>query len=186
MRGFSLPALRGGIMTLAAVALLMPAPVQAQTPTQQPPTQQLPDSVQELMDEFQEKQARLQEVQIQALEESDELQEEQAELQEKVETAMTEIDPQFEERIERMEEIRAEAAEAQGAEDEEAMASLVTEAQQLQASMAQTRDQALGREDIQAEISTFQDKLLEEMVRLDPEVETVIERLEELAAQLGG
>lgn len=186
MRSFSIPALRGGIMTLAAVALLMHVPVQAQTPAPQPPTQQLPDSVQELVDEFQEKQARLQELQAQAIQESEELQQGQAELQEKVETAMTEIDPQFEERIERMEEIRAEAAEAQAAEDQEAMTSLVTEAQQLQASMAQTQDQALGRDDIQAEISEFQDKLLEEMVRLDPDVETVIERLEELAAQLGG
>lgn len=181
VRALSIPVLRGGIIALAAAALLTHAPAHAQTQTQQ-----LPDSIRELVEEFQQKQARLQEVQVRALEGSEELQQEQAELGEKVEAAMAEIDPGYEQRIERLEEIRVEAQEAQAGEDQEAISSLVTEAQELQARIVETRDQALEREAIQTDISDFQEKLLEEMIRLDPEVETVVERLEELAERLGG
>lgn len=176
---------RAGLVAVA-LSLLIRVPALAQTQSPPPTQQQLPDSVQELLTEFQEKRTRLQQIQQRALEESEALQEEQAGIQQKVETAMAEIDPGFRQRVERLGELQTEAQAAQAEQDQEAVSALVAEGQQIQASLAQTRDSALQREDIQSDLSDFQAHLLEEMVRIEPEAETLIVRLEELAERLSG
>jgi phage terminase small subunit len=48
----------------------------------------------------------------------------------------------------------------------------------------ETAEQALEREDIQNAIEEFQDDVLDEMKKLDPEAEDLLDRLQELAERL--
>jgi DNA repair exonuclease SbcCD ATPase subunit len=164
--------------------LLVGAPLAGQDAP--PPMQQeaLPDSIQEMIQEFQELEQRLGQLQQQALAESQELQERQVELQGLVQQVMQEIDPEFESRIERLQALEREAMAAQEAQDAETLQALIAEAQSLQADLQQTQERAMENPEVQSELEVFQTAMMDEMTKHDPEAPELLERLEELAERL--
>lgn len=169
--------------------LAVPAAGQDTTPDAAPPQgapgqPALPDSVQEMIQEYQELQNRLGSIQEQAIEQNEELQEERDQLQETVEDAMREARPGVDEDLERMEELQEEMTAAQEAQDREAMMQLSSEAQQLRMDLQEAQSQALENPDVQDEIEAFQDHLMEEMAQVDSETEDLVARLDTLTEQL--
>ncbi len=165
--------------------MLIAAPLTAQQMTPPPQQQQeLPDSVQEMMAEFQEKQAALQEIQTQAVQASDELQGMQMAIQEQIEEAMRAIEPEMDDIIEQLQAMEAEAQAAQQAEDMERLQALMTEAQALDGRLQQAQAQALERDDIQESIEEYQEVLMVEMLEIDPEAEVLLEEVEALADRI--
>ncbi len=173
-------------LTLAGAAvlfLLLHAPVAAQ----QIPGQDVPgqEGIQELFQEFEEKQQQLQTLQAQAMQENPELQTQQAELQEMMEVAMHEADPEFEQGVERLGELQGEMMQAQAEEDEAAAQQIFQEAQQIEVRLQQAQAQAMEQPEVREGIESFQDRLMAEITSLDPEADELLERLEELAEILG-
>lgn len=181
--GFHLSSLSRGIGAVLALFILCAAPASAQD-VQQQLQQQVPDSVQELMAEFQEKQVRLQGIQQQALEGSEELQEREAELEEWIESEMRAIEPDMDSLSGRLEAMEAEAQTAQASQDQERLQEIMAEAQGTVSRLQTAQMQVLERDDVQEELEQYQNALLDEMKSLDPEVDQLVERLEELAMVL--
>lgn len=180
-------AVRHLVVTLCTLASLAGA-AQAQQPMPVPggeaPGQQLPDSLQEMLQEAQATQERLQGLQEQALAENEALQEQQAELREMVDAAMREAEPRFDDHIQRMEELEQEALAAQQSQDGERLQDLMAEAQSLSMTLQAAQSRAMQAPGVQEEIEAHQESLLEEMTRLDPETPQLIERLAELGETL--
>ncbi|MEX2528183.1 MAG: hypothetical protein WEA09_11145 [Gemmatimonadota bacterium] len=137
-----------------------------------------------LMVEYESAQTRLQEVQEQTLEAHPELLDKQGSLQELVVTAMAEIDPQAEEGIARLETLQAEAQEAQASQDGARMQELMAEASTIQERLQGAQAQALEREDVAEAINDFQEAMLDGMKAVEPEVEAIVTRLQELTDEL--
>jgi predicted sugar kinase len=149
-----------------------------------PPQQEIPDSVQRLMDEFQETEARFSALQNQVIQGNSGLQSRQQEIGIMVNDAMREIDPRAESRIERLQALEQEAMAAQQEQDMATFQALMLEAQELQTALRATQEEALEREEVQDAIETFQADVLAAMSELDPEAETMLERLQELAERI--
>lgn len=137
-----------------------------------------------LMVEYESAQTRLQEVQDQTLEAHPELLSQQDSLQEMVATAMAEIDPQTEEGIARLESLQAEAQEAQASQDGARMQELMAEASTIQERLQGAQMQALEREDVAQAINEFQEAMLTGMREVEPEVEAIVARVQELTDEL--
>lgn len=165
-----------GTLTAVGLALLAPAALAAQ---QQP----LPPEAQALVVEMQELQAQLGPIQQQALSDAG-LQAAQQELGEKVRAAMAEADPEMPARMERLTALQAEALEARAAQDQERMAAIVTEAQQIEQSLQAAQQQAIERPELDADIEAFQASLERKMVELDPDAAPLLERMREIDAEL--
>jgi len=166
--------------------ILVAAPLSAQQQQQMPPPQQqeLPDSVQEMMAEFQQKQAELEEIRNQAVQASEDLQAMQMAIQDQIEEAMRAIDPEMDDIIEQLQAMEAEAQAAQQAEDMERLQALMTEAQALDGRLQQAQAQALERDDIQESLEEYQDVLMAEMLQIDPEAEQLLDEVEALADRI--
>lgn len=173
---------RSGLGALAA-ALLVGAPALAQEPPV-PPQQQLPDSVQEMLQEFQETQERFTQLQNRAIQENPGLQEKQEELNVMVREAVVDINPEAQAQMERLETLEGEFMAAQQRGDGEAVQALILEAQQLQGALESAQAQALERDDIQEAVDIFQADLMVAMTELDPEAEGILERLQDLAERI--
>jgi chromosome segregation ATPase len=183
---YSVPSslLRSGLAALAGI-LLLTAPALGQQPAPpQQPQEEIPDSIQEMMTEFEETRQRFDQLHTRALEENPELQERQEAIGEMVNDAIAEIDPESEARMDRLAALEREAQAAQQQEDMDALQALVMEAQGIQQALQEAQEQALEREDIQNAIEEFQDDVLDEMKKLDPEAEDLLDRLQELAERL--
>lgn len=163
---------------LIALTLTMLAP-----PALAAQQQELPAEAQALVVEMQELQVQLGPVQQQALSDA-ELQAAQQELGEKVRTAMTEADPEMPVRMARLTALQAQAQEARAAQDQERMAAIVTEAQQIEQSLQAAQQQAIERPEIESELQAFQSRLEQKMVELDPETAPLLERMREIDAEL--
>lgn len=170
--------------TVAAQADQDPAdapPAPAPAPGQQAPGQTaLPDSVQQMIQEFRGLQNRLASLQDSALQQSDQLQSQQAEIQESIQTAITETNPELEEDIARMEELQQEMQEAREAQNRERMMQLSMEAGQIRSQLQSAQADVMERPAIQEEIESFQNQLLDEMIAIEPETEELIAQLEAL------
>lgn len=175
--------LRSGVF---AAMLLGAAAIPALAQQTMPPQQEIPDSIQELMDEFRQAEERFNQIQSQAMEDNPELQERQEEIGEMVNEAILEIDPEAEERMARLGEIEQEAMAAQQQEDMGQFQALVMEAQEIQQRLQMAQAEALERDEIRVAIETFQEDVLEAMMEIDPASEELLERLQELAEQLSG
>ncbi len=169
---------------MAAALVVFASPVYAQD-MPVPPQQDVPDEVQEMMEEFQEMQQRFMQIQSQVLQMNPELQERQAAIGDLVNEAMAELNPAAEEQVSRLQQLEQEAAMAQQEEDMERLQELINEAQGLQAELQAAQAQALEQDHVQQEIDSFQDDLLDEMIEMDPEAGQILDRLDELAQQLG-
>lgn len=145
---------------------------------------QLPPGAQELITELQQVQARLEPIQQQALGDP-EVQAAQQRLGEQVQAAMEEVDPATPDRIERLQALMGRAQAAQAEQDQEAMSAIVTEAQGIERQLQATQAQAIERPDIAPGVEAFQAQLLQKMVEVDPEAASLMERAQELDAQLG-
>lgn len=170
-----------------AVALLPGAPLGAQgegPPPTMPQQPQIPDSVRELMTEFQQIQRTLDSVQTEAVQANPELQAQQRELQETVEETMIEMHPELEPRMDRVETLQGEIQQAQQAQDRQAVQELVTEARQIQQEIQSAQGEAMQREDVSQAIETFRDNLVAAMSEVDPQVEEKLDRLDELSERI--
>jgi DNA repair exonuclease SbcCD ATPase subunit len=173
---------RSGLGALVA-AVLLSAPALAQEfPT--PPQQELPDSVQRLLEEFREAEERFNLLQDRAMQENPELQERQVELGEMVREAVVEINPEAQAQMERLEALEGEFMAAQQRGDGEAVQALIQEAQQLQSAIESAQAQAFDRDEIREAVDTFQADLMVAMTELDPEAESMLERLQHLADRI--
>lgn len=173
---------RPGLGALVA-AVLLGAPALAQElPT--PPQQELPDSVQRLLEEFREAEERFNLLQDRAMQENPELQERQEELGEMVREAVVEINPEAQAQMERLEALEGEFMTAQQRGDGEAVQALIQEAQQLQSAIESAQAQAFEKDEIREAVDTFQADLMVAMTELDPEAESMLERLQDLADRI--
>ena len=173
---------RSGLGALVA-AVLLGTPVLAQElPT--PPQQELPDSVQRLLEEFREAEERFNLLQDRAMQENPELQERQEELGDMVREAVVEINPEAQAQMERLDALEGEFMAAQQRGDGEAVQALIQEAQQLQGAIESAQAQAFDRDEIREAVDTFQADLMVAMTELDPEAENMLERLQDLADRI--
>lgn len=166
---------------LAGLVLLLSAPLAAQaTP---PPA--MPDSVQALLSEFQQLQAHLQQTQMEAIQADSALEAEQQALQERVEEAIVEMDPALGAKIDSLPGLQQAAMAAQQSGDTTEIRNLMATGQRIQASIQQAQQQVVQQEEVAQEIEVFQEQLLTAMEEVDPEIRTVVERLDELTERLG-
>ena len=158
--------------------LLVSGPALAQGPG---PAQSAPDSTEALFAEYQQVQERLGLLQVQTIQQNVELEARRTAIDEMLMAAMIDINPEAEAHIERLDVLSEEAIVAQRAQDTEALRSLMAEAAGLRFELEAAQAQAIEREDVQAEIQSFETDLMAKAVEIDPEAMEVLARMEELA-----
>ena len=173
---------RRALMTLLAL-LLVSSPAIAQTPA--PGAAPEPGSPDALMLEYQQVQARLGQLQVQVIQENVELEVWRSEIDEMVTAAMREINPDTEAHIARLDVLSQEAASAQQAQDATVIQTLMTEVMSLRSELDAAQTAAVQREDVQAEIQSFEAGLMAKVSEIDPEAMDLFARLEELEGILG-
>jgi uncharacterized phage infection (PIP) family protein YhgE len=149
---------------------------------QQQPTEP-PKEVQALLEEVQQIQQQLQPVQQKALQDET-VQQGQERAADAVRAAMIKADPTIEPRLDRLETIMKEAQQAQAAGDQEKIAALTQEAEQIQPQVQQAQAAALEHPDVEPEIAAFQKLLRDKMAELDPEARPLLDRLAQLEEQI--
>ncbi len=171
--------IRSGLVALAV--LLLPAGLLAQQPTAPAaPNQQ---EVQAWFLELQQISAKLNEIQMKALQDP-KLQAEQEALGTEVKTAMDKIDPGLSASVERVKGLEQEAMQAQQSGNEAKLKELAAEAQQIQTRFMNVQNQALQQPELAKKIEDFQTRLETRMVEIDPAARGLIQRLLELETKL--
>lgn len=145
--------------------------------------EQLPPEAQELITELQQLQAQLQPIQQQVLQDP-EIQTAQQTLAADIQEAMAEMDPSTPERLERLQELMTQAQAAQEEQDATAMGEIVAEARALEEQLQAAQAAAIESPEIAPRVEEFEARILEKMVEVDPEAESMIERAQELDAKL--
>jgi hypothetical protein len=135
----------------------------------------------ELMVEAQEIQQRLQPIQQQAMED-EELSRQLQAVQQQVEAAMREESPDL---FQRMEELEAEFMVAQEAGDQERAQELGMEAQGVEMELQNVQQSVLDRPDIREPVEAFEEAQRERMLEIDPEAADLLDRMDEILAELG-
>lgn len=146
------------------------------------PQGQMDPEAMALMVELQELQARLGPIHNEAME-SEALAAQLDQIQTQVDVAMREADPELFERIDRFE---AEFDEAQEAGDQERIQALSMEAQGVQAELQALQADVLDRPEIRGPIEDFEMAQRARMIEIDPEVAELLERIDEVLAELQG
>lgn len=136
--------------------------------------------------ELQQVQRQLMSIRQQALQEKPELQEEQQALQETIVAAMRDVDPEADQKTERMNEIQSEMQAAQQDGDQETAQELLMEMQQIQQQLQQIQSQAMQKPEVQEAYTAFRDELYAAMREVDPQAEELMNRAQELRAQIQG
>ena len=157
---------------------------ESQTPPPVPQQPQMPDSVRELMTEFQRTQQVLDSIQTRAVESNPELATQQQELQQTVQDAMIEMHPDLEPKMERMEEIQGQIQQAQQNQNRQKVQELVTEVRGIRQELQSAQAEAMEQEHVSQAIDEFRDDLMAAMTEVDPQVEQKLSRLDELAERL--
>ncbi|MBR9989229.1 MAG: hypothetical protein KFH98_05695 [Gemmatimonadetes bacterium] len=166
--------------TRAAIVLALAAtPVALNAQQQAEP----PQEVQEWLAEVQQIQQKLQPVQEQALQD-EAIQQEQQRAAEAVRAVMIQLDSTMDAKIERFEAIMQEAQFAQATNDQQTIAALTQEAQQLQPQIMEAQAQALEHPDVEPRVAAFQKQLRDKMTELDPDTKPLLDRLDQLEGQL--
>lgn len=166
---------------VAFAALVLPA---APLAAQQEGGAQLPDSVRELVQEFQGLRQRLDSVQRLTMEQNPRLQERQQDVESFVNEIMVDQHPGIEAKMDRLPELQQSLVEARQAGDTAQLRSVVQEGQQLQAELQQARMETLQDDSVQERVSTLREDLMTAMVEVDPGIGDVMDRLEVLARRL--
>lgn len=168
-------------IVLLFVFLGIPAGLMAQQREAAAP--QLPAEAQGLIVELQEVQSALQPIHEQALQHP-EIQAAQQELGADIRAAMAEVDPATPERMARLQELIEQGQAAQAAEDEAKLNEIAGEARAVQERLQAAEAAAVQRPEIAPRLEEFQTRLLERMLEVDPEAESLLERAQELDARL--
>lgn len=165
--------------------LVLPVAAAAQQPQQTAPVDpsQLPQEAQELIVEIQQVQSNLQQIQQQAMADP-EIQAEQQAIGQEIQLAMAESNPDVPQQMQRLETLMTEAQAAQASEDAAKMQEIVAEARELDTRLQAAQAEAIQRPEIAPRVQSFQTKLQEKMLELDPTTPQLIQRLQELDAQL--
>lgn len=144
------------------------------------PQQQMdPETLEQVM-EIQEIQQQLAPIQQEALE--DEALADQFEaLQVQVEAAMREENGEV---VDRMERLQEEMAAAEAAGDQERMDAVMAEAQGAQQEMQALQAAVLERPEIRGPVEEFEAAHRARMVEIDPQVDSLLDRMDELIANL--
>ena len=173
--------LRRGPAIAFLLTMLIADPAVAQDPN---PTQDVPDPNEALFTEYQQLQQRIGQLQVQAIQENGELETRRTAIDEMLMAAMIEINPETEAHIARLEALSEEAIVAQQAQNMEALQPLMAEAMGLRAELEDAQAQAIERENVQAEIQSFETDLMAKAVEIDPEATELLARMQELAELL--
>lgn len=144
---------------------------------------QLPPEAQALLIEIRQIQTDLGPVREQAMADP-ELQQAQQALTESLRQTMLEVDPAVPAHVQRLNELQALAQEARAAQDQQAMAALVGEGQELEQKLFDAQQEAMNTLQVAAEIERFQARLEQRMLELDPEVAPLLQRFREIDAEL--
>lgn len=164
--------------TLAALLVFaLPAVGHAQGQTEPPP------QVQEWIQELQELQSQIEPVQEKALEDS-EVAAEQQRTTDFVRAAIIEDDPEMGQVLTRFEQILTEAQTAQENGDAEKIVALTQEAQQLQPRIEAAHASALNKPAVAERVTAFQQQLRAKMIEIDPDVESLLQRVEQLEGRI--
>lgn len=176
--------LRSGF-SLVILLLVGAASAHAQQATPSPlDVQPAPDSIQEMVAEYQEKAQRYTAIQSQVMMANEDLQERQAAISDLVVTSLFETHPEAEAQIARLDAIEAEAAAAQQAQDMDLLGQLIAEAGSIQNTLQTAQDRVLEQENVKTQIDGFEADLMALMLDVDPEAQTLRTRLDELSAIL--
>ena len=140
------------------------------------------DSVQLVLSRFETLEQMVGSLQQEVMEASAELQAEQAEVSALVEAAVYELDPEL--RADMEARIQQEAQEAQAAANTARLQQLEQEFVALRTRAAEAEQAALEQPEIKSRVETFQDALLAEMARVNPEIDVTMSELETLAERL--
>jgi chaperonin cofactor prefoldin len=169
---------------LLGLALSAAPGVAQQMPASPFMQQEIPAEIEALLAEAQETQERLAGIHEQAMAGSEELRKKQDDLREMVDSAMRTVDPEFEANMDRMGELEQQAMAAQASQDGERLQALMTEAQSLAGRLQAAQAQAMDSPEVIREMEAFEEDLIAEMTRIDPETPGLLSRLEELAEEL--
>jgi hypothetical protein len=164
-------------MAIVLALAVTPAALSAQE--QQAPSPE----VQQWLTEVQQIQMQLQAVTEEALQD-EAIQAEQQRAADAVRAVMIQLDPTMDAKIERFEAIMQEAQLAQATNDQQTIATLTQEAQQLQPQIVEAQAKALEHPDVEPRVTAFQKQLRDKMVELDPEAKPLLDRLAQLEEQL--
>ncbi|TVR66646.1 MAG: hypothetical protein EA422_01590 [Gemmatimonadales bacterium] len=172
------------VRTLGAAAVGLALVTAPSLGAQQLPGQEMPPEMQAMIQEYQETEARLQELRQEAIDQNEELQSAYVAVGDMIEDAMREVEPELDQVIERLQAMQVEAQQAQQSQDMERLQALMGEAEGLQNRWQAAQAGALERDDVREAVESFEEDLMQGMVDIDPEAEEMQERLEELAERL--
>jgi chromosome segregation ATPase len=161
---------------MAALLCFGAAPLVAQSA-------EMPPQVQQWVAEVQQIQAQLEPVRQEAMQDSS-LQRQHEELTRAMFEAMVAADAETEARLERMQQIMVEAAQARQQGDNDRVAALAPEAQALQAQLDAAQRQALAQPAIDQRVQAYRSALHARMAQIDAESTSLIQRMEQLDAQI--
>ena len=165
-----------------AGALLAAAPAVAMSQQNLAP-RTLPPEAQAMIMEMQEIHNRLLPMQEAAMQDP-QLKQEGEVLGAQIMKAMEEIEPQTPSLIARLNELAPQVQAAQDAMDRELLATLATEAGEIDQLLQIARARAVERPDIVQAIDAYEEKVQEKMVQDNPEAAQLLDRLEVLNGQL--
>lgn len=166
----------------SALFAIAPAGLVAQQQGGIDPTQ-LPPEAQEMIAELQEVQAALQPIHQQAIQDP-EVQALQQSLSADIRDKMTELAPSTPDRMARLQALMQQGQAAQAEQDQAALAEIATEARAIEQELQATQVEALQSPEIAPRVAAFEAELLEKMQEIDPQTDALIERAEELDAEL--
>lgn len=159
----------------------VPVPQGQQAPAMSPA---LRDTLQNLLVEAQQIQARLAQIQHQVIEANQALSAERDSIEQQIEAKVAATDSQAAGRLARLDELKAQFDSAQAAQDTAKLQSIVMEAQALNQQVQQARMAAMKQDTIAARIDAFRKKLLAGMRKVEPQTDSLIARVEAIAARL--
>lgn len=165
---------------LAALLAALPLRLHAQEPTEPA----LPDSIQEMLMEFQGLQERFQDAQQQALRDDDGLRGQQEQLRELVNATLLRMYPHLEQSMELLPRLHDEAVAAEQAGDTERLEAIVAEGRQIQMELEDAQTTVVEQPEVAREIDAFQGRMIEGMKKIDPGIEAVMARMQAIAARL--
>jgi Skp family chaperone for outer membrane proteins len=146
------------------------------------PPQGMNPEMMALMQEAQEIQQELAPIQNEAMQD-EALARQLADLQERIETAMRAESPEL---FTQMEALEAEFMAAQEAGDQELAQETAMKAQGVQMELQALHRSVLERPEIQGPIDSFEEAQRERMIAIDPEAGALMDRLDEIIAELQG
>jgi hypothetical protein len=167
---------------VANVLVLLAAPLQA--PAQTPSPAALPDSIQGLLTELGTLRQRFENAQRKALDADVRLSESQRQVRELVNATALRLRPDTEELFALLPRIQSAASAAEQAGEVERLEALLADARRIQTALEDAQAQALEQPEVAIQIQAFERRMVDGMKAFEPDIEAVLERIQDLAARL--